>query len=323
MIGNLRVFDAHTHYFGRGFFTAVGKQLGLDEEGAAEEVARRLGWDLPAPDPLSHAARWSAELERQGVDRAVSIHTLPGDFDAAAVGIRAGAPRLVGYVMINPTVSADATSQFQVAVEEFGFRGLALFPAMFRFSMTDQRVYDLLDYANRRKLNVFVHCGVLKVGFRNKLKLPCPFDAMFASPLQLQKPAADFPGVNFIVPHLGSGMLRELLMVADTAPNIFTDTSGVAGWTRWLEDNLSSAQALRRAVAVLGAERILFGSDSSFFPRGWRADVLREQLHIFSEAELSPKEIAAIVGGNLDRLIAASDAACASQFVTADGGSDR
>ena len=56
------------------------------------------------------------------------------------------------------------------------------------------------------------------------------FDGSFANPLHLQRPAAEFADAKFIVPHLGSGLLRELLMLADQAPNVYADTSGVAGW---------------------------------------------------------------------------------------------
>ena len=33
----------------------------------------------------------------------------------------------------------------------------------------------------------------------------------------------------------------------------------------------------RQALAVAGADRLLFGTDSSFFPRGWVADVHERQ----------------------------------------------
>ncbi|TMK43198.1 MAG: amidohydrolase, partial [Actinobacteria bacterium] len=49
---------------------------------------------------------------------------------------------------------------------------------------------------------MFVHCGVLKVGFRTALGLPCPFDPQRANPLDLQRPAAEFKRINFIIPHL-------------------------------------------------------------------------------------------------------------------------
>jgi predicted TIM-barrel fold metal-dependent hydrolase len=170
--------------------------------------------------------------------------------------------------------------------------------------MNADAVSAVLDVANRHQLNVFVHCGVLKVGFRTKLGLPCAFDAMLSNPLALQKPAAQFPRARFIVPHLGSGYFRELLMLADTSPNVYADTSGVAGWAKYLDGSPTPAQVLRQAVTVMGAGRLLFGSDSTFFPRGWRRDVFDQQLRMFEEAKLSADDVTKILGRNLQDLIA-------------------
>ncbi|MEA2736670.1 MAG: uncharacterized protein QOE14_3121 [Humisphaera sp.] len=296
------VFDAHTHFFDTTFLRGLGKPLGLDGASAPAEVAGRLGWEPPADDPAETARRWVAEMDRHGVDRMVAIHTLPGDFDAAARGIAATSGRLAGYLMINP-LAPGAAEQVKRAVTSLGFRGVALFPAMFRFSLLADAVYEIFQVANEHELNVFVHCGVLKVGFRTKLGLPSAFDATFANPLALQRPAAEFLRIKFIIPHLGSGLLRELLMLADQSPNVYSDTSGVAGWAKYLDGAPSPAVALRQAVDVMGAGRLLFGSDSTFFPRGWRRDVFDRQMELFAEARLSDEQVTQILGGNLAAML--------------------
>ena len=45
------------------------------------------------------------------------------------------------------------------------------------------------------------------------------------------------------------------------------------------------------AVEVMGAGRLLFGTDSTFFPRGWRKDVFEEQVKVFQEAGLSGDQV--------------------------------
>jgi hypothetical protein len=162
----------------------------------------------------------------------------------------------------------------------------------------------VLAAAEKRRMLVFVHCGVLKVGFRTKLGLPSAFDGTLGNPLSLQRPAAEFPNLKFIVPHLGSGLFRELLMLADQAPNVYTDTSGIGGWAKYLDGNPTRAAVIRQAVEVMGAGRLLFGTDSTFFPRGWRRDVFDQQLAVFAEAKLSAEDVALILGGNLERLAA-------------------
>jgi predicted TIM-barrel fold metal-dependent hydrolase len=111
--------------------------------------------------------------------------------------------------------------------------------------------------------------------------------------------------VRFIVPHLGSGMFRELLMLADSAPNVYADTSGIGAWGKYLEGRPTEAQVLRHAVDVVGAERLLFGTDSGWFPRGWRRDVFDAHLEVFEDAHLDAAAVGAILGGNLERLLGA------------------
>jgi hypothetical protein len=295
--GQRAVFDAHTHFFDASFLAGVGRQLGM-EGNAADAVAARIGWDAPPPDPADFARRWLADMDRHGVDRMISIHTLPGDLASAARGIAAAQGRLVGYVMVNP-LAAGAVEQVRHAVTVLGFRGVALFPAMFQFSLRADPVEAIFQLANEHALNVFVHCGVLKVGFRTKLGLPSAFDATFANPLALQRPAAQYPRMRIIIPHLGSGLLRELLMLADQAPNVYSDTSGALGWAKYLDGAPPPARVLRQAVEVMGAQRLLFGTDSTFFPRGWRREVFDQQMALFTEAGFDDEQVTQILGGNL------------------------
>ena len=296
--GPMRVWDAHVHFFTRGFFAGLARQLGV----GPDDVVRTLGWEPVSADPVAAGERWVGELDRHGVDGALAIHTWPGDVESAGRGVHATGGRMVGLVTVNPLV-AGAAAIVERMVSQFGFRGVALFPAMHHFGLASEGVRPILELANQHALAVFVHCGVLKVGFRRKLGLPCDFNAMLASPLMLQKPAAEYPRIRFIVPHLGSGMLRELLMVADCCPNLYTDTSGMASWARYAESPLTAAQALRRVIDVIGPERVLFGTDSSFFPRGWRRDVLDAQLAVFAQAGLDEAAVGQILGRNLMALL--------------------
>jgi predicted TIM-barrel fold metal-dependent hydrolase len=306
--GPQKVLDAHTHFFGHSFYSALAKQAGLTPPGleaaGAGAVAHRLGWDPAPADAADAGERWAEELDRHGVDRAVSIHTLPGDLDSAARGVAAAGKRLAGFVMVNPLSEGPVTTVDR-AVRQHGFRGVALFPSMFGFPLHDDRAQAVLEMSNRHKLLVFVHCGVLKVGFRDKLNLPATFDLSLSNPLALRKAAAQFPNVRFVLPHLGSGMFRELLMLADSASNVFADTSGIGSWGKYLDGRPSEAQVLRHAVEVMGAERLLFGTDSGWFPRGWRRDVFDAHLQVFEEARLDAAQVGAILGANLDRLLGA------------------
>ena len=103
------------------------------------------------------------------------------------------------------------------------------------------------------------------------------------------------------MPHFGAGFFRELLMVADTCPNLFVDTSSSNAWMKY-SPGLTLRHVFAQTLAVLGPERLLFGTDSSFFPRGWHAAIRDAQIAVLEELAVPPVDQQAICAGNFDRL---------------------
>jgi hypothetical protein len=68
---------------------------------------------------------------------------------------------------------------------------------------------------------------------------------------------------------------------------------------------LTLADVFRRALAVAGPNRLLFGTDSSYFPRGWRRVIYGAQMTALDEIGVEPEGCAKILGGNFDRLFPA------------------
>ena len=123
-------------------------------------------------------------------------------------------------------------------------------------------------------------------------------------PLAVARLATAFPAVPFIIPHFGAGLFREALMAADVCPNIHLDTSSSNGWTRYTP-GLSLLEVFKTALAVVGPSRLIFGTDSSFFPRGWQRGVYEQQKAIVSQLGLRAEDEELIFGGNFDRLFPA------------------
>jgi predicted TIM-barrel fold metal-dependent hydrolase len=61
---------------------------------------------------------------------------------------------------------------------------------------------------------------------------------------------------------------------------------------------LSLKDLFRRAVETIGVERIIFGTDSSYFPRGFSVEYLREQLKICYDLGLPEASIQKIFHDN-------------------------
>ena len=303
--GDLSVADAHTHFFSHAFFAALAAQRGdsgADVETAVQEVTRILGWTTPPADPGELAAIWARELDRHAVDRAALIASVPGDEASVAAAIARFPERFYGYFMVNP-LAPDAIERVEAALET-GLQGICLFPAMHRYAIGDGRVEKILQAAaTYAGVVIFVHCGVLTVGVRRKLGLPSPFDMRYSNPIDLHPVALLNPKLNFVVPHFGAGYFREALMLCDLCSNVYLDTSSSNSWIRYQAPELELKAVFECALDVVGAGRLLFGTDSSFFPRGWSAEVFHTQSKILADLGLGRDDAAAILGGNLKRLL--------------------
>ena len=109
------------------------------------------------------------------------------------------------------------------------------------------------------------------------------------SPVELL--AAEYPDVDFIIPHLGSFAddWRAQTALVDHLvrhPNVYTDTSGVRRF-----------DLLEEAVRRAGPGKFLFGSDGPWLHPGVELEKVRA-------LRLAPADERRVSGGNLLRLLA-------------------
>lgn len=296
--GPIAVADAHVHFFSHGFFHALAEQKPAVQKGALglDAMGAQLGWNMPPSEPGALAALWAKELDRHGVARAALIASVPGDEPSVVAAAREYPERFFACAMANPR--AWRPESFE------GVKVACLFPAMHEYSIQDECVRPVFEWAERGNRVVFVHCGVLSVGVRAKLGLESRFDMRFSNPIDLHAVALRYPKVPVVVPHFGAGYFREALMLADLCPNVYLDTSSSNRWIRYQEATLNLRQVFRRTLDVVGPQRLLFGTDSSFFPRGWNRQIFEDQARALYELDVSKAEAGAIFGENLLRIIA-------------------
>lgn len=295
----MRICDAHCHFFSTRFLELLTGVPGLPDSGRASAVSHRLGWTDPGTVEAL-ADHWRAELDRHNVARAALIASIPGDEASVQTAVSRHPGRFAGLFMFNPS-AGEVTQRLSRIFAGGRLRGICLFPAMHGYRLDDERVMEVFSAAAAHHTVVFAHCGVLTVGVRKKLGLVSPFDLRLGDPLALAATASAFPDVPVIVPHLGAGMFREALMAADQCPNIHLDTSSSNGWMKYYP-GLTLEAAFRQALAVLGPDRLLFGTDSSFFPRGWQRPIFDAQMDALTAAGVSDDDRAKILAGNFDRL---------------------
>ncbi len=295
--GDLPVNDAHVHFFSHAFYAGLARQKKLE---SAEDLASLLDWEIPSGNAASLAGQWVGELERYGLRRSCLIASSHGDEESVSSAVAAYPDRFYGYFMLDP-MQSDALARLTASVTNPHLHCVCFFPAMHTYSIADPRLVPMLEIASDHRLAVFVHCGAMTVGVRKKLGLPSQFDMRFSNPLDLHPVALHFPQIRFIVPHFGAGLFREALMLADLCPNVYLDTSSTNRWMAY--EGLDIRSVYSRAIEAIGVSRLLFGSDSSFFPRGWNAEIFKQQTTALYELGLNEQQAGQILGQNLERVL--------------------
>jgi hypothetical protein len=296
----MTVHDVHCHFFSARFFETLGREKhGQESLATADQIAGELGWDAPG-SPEALADRWIDELDRYRVSRAALIASVPGDEVSVAAAVARHSGRFVGFFMLDAS-ARDAPERATRAFTELGLRCACLFPAMHRYRLDDDRVAKVFEIAAAHHAAIFVHCGYLSVSARVRLGIPSRFDLRCGDPLAVAAVAVSFPTVPVMVPHFGAGFFREALMAAEVCPTIHLDTSSSNGWVKYVP-GLTLAEVFRRALAVVGPDRLIFGSDSSFFPRGWHRVICGAQQTALDELGVEAEIGAKIFSGNFERI---------------------
>ena len=295
--GALAVNDAHVHFFSHNFYQGLARQR---KATSAIELAPILNWEIPNSDPVELATRWQTELTTHGVNRACLIASAHADEASVAAAVAAYPDRFYGFFIFDP-LQPDSSRRLAAAVRNPNLHCVCFFPAMHTYSIADTRLVPMFELISDHGKAAFVHCGALSVGVRKKLGLASQFDLRYSDPLQLHPVALHFPKIRVIVPHFGAGLLRDALMLADLCPNVYLDTSSSNRWM--LYEGLDLRSVFRRALDLLGPERLLFGTDSSFFPRGWQRPIFDQQAKALYELGLDEKQAELIFKSNLEAVL--------------------
>jgi predicted TIM-barrel fold metal-dependent hydrolase len=302
----VNLLDAHLHFFSWDFFQTLARMTtersGQRPEDLLKKAAAQAGFELPPRDPVEHLQRWLSELDRHGVDKAAAFASIPQEAEAVRVAASDADERLIPYVCADPT-APGAAGFGRRAFREMGFRGLLLFPSLHHYDLCGEACHAVLEEAAAARAVVVVHCGILEIKVRDLLGLPRVYDLRYSNPLSVVPVANRFPKVAFIIPHFGAGLFRETLIAGAQCPNIHVDTSSSNGWTRTQPEAIDLEGVFRRTLSVFGPERILFGTDSTTFPRGWRSDIYRAQSALVEKIGLSIGERNLVFGQNLMRIL--------------------
>jgi hypothetical protein len=239
-----------------------------------------------------YAALWKGELDDNGIEAAVFL-SLSEDAAPFREFLDADRERFIGYGYVDP-LDPGAPEMLTRQVREYGYRGLKLLTTTQKFHAYDERVYPLWERASELRIPVLVHSGV-SIGYNADLR--------FANPLDLQPVLRDFPDLTILLAHFGAGFFREALLLTYQCDNLLLDTSSSNIWMRYQGTPMTLTDVFARALDAAGPERLVFGTDSSYFPRGFRRDILDAQRQALEELRVPEEHQALIFAGNLRRLL--------------------
>jgi len=237
------------------------------------------------------ADRWAAELDRHGV-RWINFVTGQSN-DLLARVVRRHPDRFTG--MAHHPMRPGAGAEMRRAADELGLVGYKQLGPKTDLPFEDPSLRDLWEALAERRMPALIHFGFLGRG-GGVVSHPR------MSPLSLFTVARDFPEIPFVIPHFGAGYWQDLLALCWSLPNIHVDTSGSNQWMRWMPYPLTLEDLFRKAFETIGPERVLFGTDSAAFPRGFSVRYLQDQLRAAYTLNLPEADVAKVFGGNAARL---------------------
>lgn len=296
--------DFHTHFFSRTVFEAFASASPLKGTNAEriERAARSLGIDLPAAAPREHLERWLGELEQHGVSHVVSYASVPEEIDVLLEVAGSMPERVTVFGVVDPR-RPDSVERVLGPIQEGRLRGALFFPALHGYHIDGPETVPVLERLAEQNFPAVVHCGILRIPLRERLALPRTLDLRASDPLHVVRAADRFHGVPFVIPCFGAGFFRETLMAGAQCPNILVDTSSSHAWMATDPSKPTLADVFERALSVFGPERILFGTDSSTFPRGWRRDLFLAQKEALGACGTREEDRTRILGLNASRLL--------------------
>ncbi|NLM46625.1 MAG: amidohydrolase family protein [Firmicutes bacterium] len=293
-----KVIDFHAHF--PAAQDPPGRNLHPLILAYSRQLRERWRQDYGFPEPEKEhpgndkqAERWAAEVRRNGLEKIVFM--TGGNNETLAAIVHRYPDYFCGFAHHN-LCEPDAVDNLVYALDELGLSGYKWFGPLTDIPFESPELKPFWSVLAERRAPVLIHFGVLG-GPGGTVWHPR------ISPLSLAPVAQAYPEIPFVIPHFGSGYFQDLLHLAWSSPNIYIDTSGSNDWMRWCPYPLTLKDLFAKALDTVGPERIVFGTDSSWFPRGWAKIYCEQQVAACHELGLAKEEINLIFYENAKRLL--------------------
>lgn len=304
MIGLYKIFDAHVHFYSNTFFKFLVKQKPnrADINTELKDLASKGHIEIPGEDPAQLAKRWIDIIDKWKLERLMLFGSIPGDEESIVKAVKAFPTRFSGMFTVDPNsnlLMENATKRMQ----EDKLKGVLLYPSLYQINVKDEWLYPLYNLIQECSGIIFVQFGKLIMRPREYAAIPTVTNDEFANPNDLIPIAKKFTGIKFIIPNFGAGMFKETLQVGKECPNVYVDTAGSNSWITEHPAKPDLRHVFQKFLEIYTAKRILFGSDSGLLPRGYRYDILDNQMKLLQEMRVQMADIKKIYYENMAGLV--------------------
>lgn len=189
--------------------------------------------------------------------------------DLVADAVKQYPDRFVGYGVINPNRPQEIEGELQRCFENLAMKAIKLHPASHEVPIHDSVFEKVFEFAAGKRLPILSH--------------------EWGSPEFLQQASSNYPGISFILAHMGFWLGRGDFAYADVVnghDNVYVD----------LAYSNVFYEALERLVAIIGPAKIVFGSDFPLHDPGY-------QLGRVLFSKLTPREKKMILGLNMLQIL--------------------
>ena len=122
------------------------------------------------------------------------------------------------------------------------------------FYPNDQILVKYLIMLEEIGCPVIFHCG-------DCLNTECKAKLKYSHPLGIDDVAVDYPGINFIIAHIGNPYIIDTAEVCYKNKNVFTDISGFVYGDFTYADKVKWRKIINQFLDIASSDKLLFGSD--------------------------------------------------------------
>jgi len=190
-----------------------------------------------------------------------------------AEGMRRFPGRVLGYCYVNPGYGLEALEEIRRCVGDYGFIGIKLYN---EYTCTEPVVFPIVELAIELGVPILQHASHSHYFVEDQPRM--------SDGGHLAELARRYPEAMLICAHIsGGGDWEWTIKALRHSPNVLLDTSG----------SVTDEGTVELAAAVVGADRLLFGCDSS----------MTAVVGKIRGANLSAQDKKKILSGNMMRLL--------------------